>query len=85
MTITSLTVRRIRDRCFFDETIDAPLAMTVLKRVGPVDDLHDLNLENAVAKLEKLARARGQGRRMAFVYNLSMLVIISLGRSVRPT
>jgi hypothetical protein len=26
-----------------------------------------------------------QGRRMAFVYNLSMLVIISLGRSVRPT
>jgi hypothetical protein len=26
-----------------------------------------------------------QGRRMAFVYNLSMLVIIFLGRSVRPT
>jgi hypothetical protein len=26
-----------------------------------------------------------QGRRMAFVYNLFMLVIIFLGRSVRPT
>jgi phage regulator Rha-like protein len=59
MTITNLTVRRIRDRCFFDETIDAALAMAVFKRVGPVDDKHDLNLENAVAKLEKLARARG--------------------------
>jgi cyclopropane fatty-acyl-phospholipid synthase-like methyltransferase len=26
-----------------------------------------------------------QGRRMAFVYNLFMIVIIFLGRSVRPT
>jgi hypothetical protein len=29
--------------------------------------------------------ARRQGRCMAFVYNLSMIVIIFLGRSVRPT
>jgi hypothetical protein len=78
--------RRIIQKCLFSQELAARLfASRKVHLPGWESFGGKLLNKNVFFNNAAVPFLDAQGRRMAFVYNLSMLVIIFLGRSVRPT